>query len=275
MTNGLDLSNIEVGYPGTVSGANLPKRISQNASVLCSAEWSWSPAHCRSDQYLLHSGRHDWFLWLSYYDDYFGRIEKNVIGRMPKNGVAADAAAKALLSAFWTFDCNECEVDRPHDCEPAALPEDVLQELMDQVWGTKSVISKDLIKAYESTDFHVLEPRIFILKIGQGSPEVADLYSQMGVSSAGFITAWNPFSEEKSSDQNRRSQAELQRTLSLEGLPTLNAIGVDPSGEWPSEESFLILGLSLERAKVLGTDFSQNAIVWIGADATPKLVLLR
>ena len=57
---------IEVGYPGSVSGSGAPKRLSANSSTLCGAEWSWSPAHSRADTYSLHSGRRDWFLWLSY-----------------------------------------------------------------------------------------------------------------------------------------------------------------------------------------------------------------
>lgn len=275
MTAGLDPSNVEVGYSGSVRMADIPKRISVNATVICTAGWSWSAAHSRSDQYLLHSGRYDWFLWLSYYDEYFGRIEKNVIGRMPKKGVDADTAAKAILGAFWAFDCHECDLDRPHHYGPATLSEDVLEEIMDQVWGTKSVISQELIRAYENTDFRVLEPSSFSLKIDQRSPEVADLFVQMGLNTACLLTAWNPFSEETSDEQNRRSQAELRRALSLEGLPTLNAIGVDPSDNWPAEESVFVLGLSLERAKAFGADFGQNAIVWMGADATPKLILLR
>jgi hypothetical protein len=37
----------------------------------------------------------------------------------------------------------------------------------------------------------------------------------------------------------------------------------------------LILGLDLEAARTLGNRMEQNAIVWIGADAVPELVLLK
>lgn len=49
----------------------------------------------------------------------------------------------------------------------------------------------------------------------------------------------------------------------------------DPSGAWPEEKSFLALGLDLETSQVLGREFGQNAIVWAGADAIPRLILLR
>ena len=56
---------------------------------------------------------------------------------------------------------------------------------------------------------------------------------------------------------------------------TLKALGVDTAGEWPGEESVFVPGLDLERAKSLGVEFGQNAIVWAGPDAVPQLVLLR
>jgi hypothetical protein len=266
---------IEVGYPGSISGSDVPKRLSANARNLCGAEWSWSPAHSRADRYSLHSGRRDWLLWLSYYDDYFGRIERNIIGRMPKIGVDADAAARALLTAFWRFDHHKCEVDRPHYCDPGTLSSEALREIMDKVWGIKSVVSKDLIKAYENTDFCVLEPNRFTLRIGKQSSELAKLYVEIGVYSAGFLTAWNPYSAETSVADNAAAQLSLIRRLSLEGYPTLKALGVDPAGEWPGEESIFVPGLDLERAKSLGAEFGQNAIVWAGPDAVPQLVLLR
>ena len=41
------------------------------------------------------------------------------------------------------------------------------------------------------------------------------------------------------------------------------------------EASYLIFGLTLEAAKMLGMRLEQNAIVWAGVDAVPQLILLR
>ena len=134
-------------------------------------------------------------------------------------------------------------------------------------------IPSDLIMAYKTTDFRVLEPREFTLRVGQHSTELHELYAELGVTCAGYLTAWNPFSKEAS--ENEYAQRQLLRQLSLEGFPALNALGIDPSGDWPGEESVFVPGLSLERAKLLGSEFGQNAIVWAGSDAVPQLVLLR
>ena len=136
-------------------------------------------------------------------------------------------------------------------------------------------IPSDLIEAYSATHFTVLEPRPLTLRVDHHSAELAKLLKEMGVSSAGYLTAWNPYSAETSAADNEAAQLSLIRSLSLEGYPTLKALGVDPAGEWPGEESVFVPGLDLERAKSLGVEFGQNAIVWAGPDAVPQLVLLR
>ena len=52
-------------------------------------------------------------------------------------------------------------------------------------------------------------------------------------------------------------------------------LGQHPTNGWSGEVSYLILGLTLEAAKVLGARHEQNAIVWSDADALPQLILLR
>lgn len=136
-------------------------------------------------------------------------------------------------------------------------------------------IPRELIMAYEATDFRVLEPQEFTLRVGQCSAELQLLYVDMGVTCAGYLTAWNPYSCETSAAENALAQQSLIRSLSLDGYPTFQGLGVDPAEKWPGEESIFVPGLSLERAKSLGIDFGQNAIVWAGDDAIPQLVLLR
>lgn len=136
-------------------------------------------------------------------------------------------------------------------------------------------ILSDLIEAYRATHFKVLEPRPITLRVDHHSAELAELFKEMGVSCAGYLTAWNPYSAATSAADNEAAQLSLIRSLSLEGYPTLKALGVDPAGKWPGEESVFVPGLDLERAKSLGDEFGQNAIVWAGPDAVPQLVLLR
>ena len=140
---------------------------------------------------------------------------------------------------------------------------------------TMTAIPSELVTAYLQTDFRVLEPQPFTLRVGFHSPELHQLYIEAGVPCAGYLTAWNPYSAETSVVENEKAQQSLIQTLSIEGYRTLKALGVDPSGDWPGEESIFVPGLDLNRARSLGIEFGQNAIVWAGDDAIPKLVLLR
>ena len=138
-----------------------------------------------------------------------------------------------------------------------------------------SEIPSELVLEYKKIVFRVLEPQACTLWVGRHSAELQSLFVELGVTYAGYLTACNPFSGEASGVDNEHAQRQLLGQLSLEGVPALNALGIDPSGDWPGEESVFVPGLSLDQAKSLGSEFSQNAIVWAGPDAVPQLVLLR
>ena len=138
-----------------------------------------------------------------------------------------------------------------------------------------SVISSDLIEAYRATDYQVDTDTPFVLKVSQASPALTKLYSKHRCNCAAYVTASNPFSKVASDADNERRHAELVEELKRRSLHFVEGLGRDPRGQWPSEASCLVLGLSLEAARKLGRHYEQNALVWCGPDAVPQLVLLR
>jgi hypothetical protein len=138
-----------------------------------------------------------------------------------------------------------------------------------------SLVSSALITAYGETEYRVMADRPFVLRIDEPCPELLDLYRSSKLACAAFITACNPYSRAVSDSENTERQMELAKELRNRSLKFLDGVGEHPSGDWPSEASYLVLGLSLEAAKSLGQRYEQNAIVWCGADGVPKLVLLR
>ena len=138
-----------------------------------------------------------------------------------------------------------------------------------------SEVADQLIEAYRSTHFRVLEPVGFVLRIGEFNKTLAQLFTDQGVSSAAFLTAWNPFSRVTEAIDNEKANQELKRVLHDDGICFFDGIGEDPMGLWPGEPSLLALGLPHEKAISIGKKFSQNAIVWIGSDAIPRLEVLR
>ncbi len=138
-----------------------------------------------------------------------------------------------------------------------------------------SLVSSTLITAYGETEYRVMADRPFVLRIDEPCPELLDLYRSSKLPCAAFITACNPYSRAVSDSENTKRQTELAKELRNRSLKFLDGVGEHPSGDWPGEASYMVLGLSLEAAKSLGQRYEQNAIVWCGADGVPKLVLLK
>jgi hypothetical protein len=139
----------------------------------------------------------------------------------------------------------------------------------------ESILDKDLIRAYEVTNFHVKAEPAFTLNIGRLSEELKALFKQNNVSNAAFITAWNPYSKSLSDEENQSRNDQLKDELIIRSLKFIDGFGQDPLGKWSGEDSFLVLGIELEVSKKLGIQFEQNAVVWSDIDAIPKLILLR
>ncbi|MFN3474418.1 MAG: DUF3293 domain-containing protein [Blastomonas sp.] len=140
--------------------------------------------------------------------------------------------------------------------------------------GTK--IADELVAAYRDTEFLVGPPDVgFILRVGRRSDEIASLLRSADGNGATFITAENPFSQTLTAQENAINQAHLRTDLIDLGATVLEGQGQGQDKMWPPESSFLAIGLTHQQACDLGTKYQQNAIVWIGLDLIPELVLLN
>lgn len=138
-----------------------------------------------------------------------------------------------------------------------------------------SAIDPDTHRAYEETHYRVFGDVPMTLHIGVANPLLADLHRAFRVNCSAFVTAVNPFSTLTDETTNARRQTTLADELSHSGLKFIDGMGEHPSGKWPGEPSFLILGLPLDATKRLGIQHEQNAIVWCSENAVPQLFLLR
>ncbi|MCV2365844.1 DUF3293 domain-containing protein [Paucibacter sp. DJ1R-11] len=136
-------------------------------------------------------------------------------------------------------------------------------------------IPPDLILAYRQTDFHVYGDQPTVLRVDMVNDVLVAVHRSNGVSGSAFITACNPHSRALSEQENVQRQSALAQELQERGVHFVEGCGQHASNKWPGEPSYLVMGLSLADAKALGHRLEQNAILWSGADAVPKLVLLR
>lgn len=142
---------------------------------------------------------------------------------------------------------------------------------------TTSQIHDDLLKAYHETRYDVFGTSpspLMTLQIGKVNARLQRAYRKFGVNSTIFITAFNPLGEKLSAAENMARHKELVELLEFGRYPNWEGRGYRPSGDW-EETSALALGVSRHFARWLGNKFNQNAVVWAGVDAVPRLVLLR
>ena len=138
-----------------------------------------------------------------------------------------------------------------------------------------SVIDAGMIQAYRETHYEVHGAEPFTLRVDEPSPELAAAHRKHRTDCSAYITACNPLSEDVGAEVNARRHTELGRELARRSLAYTEGIGQHPSNQWPGEPSYLVFGLTLEAARVLGRSLEQNAILWSDADAVPRLILLR
>jgi hypothetical protein len=139
-----------------------------------------------------------------------------------------------------------------------------------------SKIDSDLVLAYRMTDYRVSgSGPDFVLRVDEFSRPLEALLEARGLASAAFLTGWNSWSRPTSNVHNEAANKALRSKAEALGCVCVDAAGVDPTGKWPPERSLLILGVELKAAQALAVDFEQNAFIWSGEDAVPRLILMR
>ena len=137
-------------------------------------------------------------------------------------------------------------------------------------------IHPDKVKAYLATDYRLGHAaQDIVLTIGQRSERLAALFAAKGVNCGAFLTAYNPRGTLQPEAANHLAHAQLATQLEQLGHEVIAGAGSEKGTDWAAEESYFALGLALAPAKGIGTHFDQDAIVWVGADAEPQLILLR
>ena len=139
-----------------------------------------------------------------------------------------------------------------------------------------STISGSLIANYTHADYRIgTAADCITLKIDQYSEPLAQFLVTLNQSCAAIISAYNPYSQLVSDEENVAAHESLRHILTCHAHQGIESVHTDPAGVWPAEKSFFIPGIDIHSAKSLGQQFNQNAIVWIDRDALPRLVLLR
>lgn len=138
-----------------------------------------------------------------------------------------------------------------------------------------TVLPAWLVTAYRATRYAVHAQPAFALQIDVPSPELDALMDRGGHESAAYITAWNPLGVDLPQAESAARQACLMHELNARGRRWVEGFGAHPYDHGQGEPSLLVLGVNRVTACDLGRRHGQNALLWVGADAVPHLLLLR
>jgi len=136
--------------------------------------------------------------------------------------------------------------------------------------------------AYRASTYFVDGPTgRFALRIGQASAEVDALAAAHRVNTWTYITAHNPGSHKAPMERNEKQQRDLEKTVEESYYPIYSGEGKG-DGDWPTEPSLLVLGVSETDAAAMAHRFGQAAVLfgerggpaqllWTDADATSSI----
>lgn len=130
-----------------------------------------------------------------------------------------------------------------------------------------------LERIYRRTAYHVIDgEQSFALTIGVRNGQLDSLLARHHTRFWVLITAYNPDSQPLDDRTNRRRQAAFERSIATLYLP---AWGEGLVGNWKPEVGVLLLGITPQRARRLGTRWEQVAVVVGRRGGRPRLLWCR
>lgn len=135
-------------------------------------------------------------------------------------------------------------------------------------------LGPDLIIAYLGAEYAVFGEPELVFRIGEPSADLDALLEAEGAETACYVTAANPHGRRAANAENVLATTALLESQRQAGYPCFAGEGRDPQGEWPSEPSVLVVGISRAEGQVLGRSYEQNAIVFVRKGGAPELVVL-
>ena len=130
-------------------------------------------------------------------------------------------------------------------------------------------VHNNLHADYMKTDFICTELKI-IIRPEQVCPELDKILIEKKLTTAAFITAWNPQSKSCSKEVNDKNNTELKKDL----FHFSHFDGIGKAPDYAGEDSFLVLGISLAKAKKLQLKHNQKAIVFYELGSVGELIYL-
>ena len=114
-----------------------------------------------------------------------------------------------------------------------------------------------------------------VLQVDVAQPQLLHAMRGLHARHACLLTACNPEGRLLSAAENAQRMQALRTALHAADWSWAPALGRDPQGQWPGEDSLLVWHMDRAQARQWGRQWAQNAVLWMGDDAIPRLECLR
>jgi hypothetical protein len=117
-----------------------------------------------------------------------------------------------------------------------------MHNILEPANGT--TLPASLVAAYQATEYRVQRTDSYpglTLLIGVAHADLMVMMKRHACQSAAFITAFNPLGKALSDVGNQARHLALRQVLRQRSLPHWPGIGQGTGGDWPGEESFLLI----------------------------------
>jgi Protein of unknown function (DUF3293) len=109
------------------------------------------------------------------------------------------------------------------------------------------------------------------IRVGKRTPALDGLLAREGKRRWIFVTAYNPGARRLGVAENRVLTSALKSSLRRGGFLFFQGLSGSDAGDWPEEESFLVVGIRVQAAERLRRRFAQDAIVTGTRGGTARL----
>ena len=116
----------------------LQEKLPKSATYAFTAEWWYSPASTRIDNYYIAKDKSNnyWILWNFWFDDNWFKNEENVLTQIPI-GEASDIknAAKRLIVKSWREEKDASSLNYPEFISQVGLLDmDDVEKIVNEIW---------------------------------------------------------------------------------------------------------------------------------------------
>lgn len=137
-------------------------------------------------------------------------------------------------------------------------------------------LSAELLEAYRATSYVAeADDDVIVLRVGERCPELIDLMKRRGVKTAAYIAAFSVRHPQDVEEETRKRQEELDRLIKQCRYESYVGQALSDEGDWPEEDSRLVLGVTQIRAGMFSGKFGQSAFVFVRLEDERPVLFYR